>query len=64
MRGKREDLPLKMTAAMGSGTPSVFLGIPFADSTTTFNMLPNVVSYCCTEDIDLIDELHHQEQKH
>lgn len=61
MRGK-QDLPLKMIAAIGSGIPRVFLGIPLADSTTTFNMLPNVVNYGCTQDIDLIDKLH-QEQK-
>lgn len=61
--GKREDLPLKTTPAIGSGSPSVFLGIPLADSTTTFNMLLNVVNYCCTEDIDLLDKVHHQEQQ-
>lgn len=64
LRGKREDLPLKMTPAIGSGSPSVFFGIPLADSTTTFNMLLNVVNYRCTEDIDLIDKVHHQEQQH
>lgn len=50
-------LPLKMTPTMGSGSPSVFLGIPLADSTTTLNMLPKIASYGCAEDMELTDEV-------
>lgn len=48
---------------MGSGSPSVFLGIPLADSTTTLNMLPNIAIYGCTEDMELTYNFH-REQMH